>query len=117
MPKLYANLLDALGIWHQHATANLCRLHDLQSAFWPALQHFVGVGGLELQNAIQLLHNMFALYKELKKGWKKIVRVLWKKVRGTEALPENLLDLEEAPKDVTQAMQEPVITVGGTRRY
>jgi hypothetical protein len=85
-------------------------LHDLQSAFWPALQHFVGVGGLESRNAIQLLHTMFALYKELKKGWKKIVRAVWKKVRGTEAMPDNLLDSEDAPKDVTQAMQEPLVT-------
>ena len=53
---------------------------------------------------------MFALYQELKKGWKKIVRAVWKKVRGTEVMPENLLDSEDAPKDVTQAMQEPLVT-------
>ncbi len=81
-PKSYANSLDALGIWHQHAAADSCRLHDLQSAFQPVLQHFVGVGGLESRNAIQLLHTMFALYKELKKGWKKIVRAVWKKSMG-----------------------------------
>jgi hypothetical protein len=102
--------LAALGIWHQHAAANSCGLHDLQSAFRPALQHFVGVGGLESRNAIQLLHTMFALYKELKKGWKKIVREVWKKVYGTEVMPENLLDSADAPKDATQAMQEPLVT-------
>jgi hypothetical protein len=37
-PESYAaNLLAALGIWHQHAAADSCRLHDLQSAFRPAL--------------------------------------------------------------------------------
>jgi hypothetical protein len=71
-PKSYANSLAAFGIRHQHAAANSCGLHDLQSAFRPVLQHFVGVGGLESQNAIQLLPTMFALYKELKKGWKRL---------------------------------------------
>jgi hypothetical protein len=94
----------------QHAAADSCGLHDLQSAFRPALQHFVGVGGLESCNAIQLLHTMFALYKDLKKGWKKIVRAVWKKVRGKETMPENLVDTEDAPNDVTQAMQEPLVT-------
>jgi hypothetical protein len=71
-PESYANSLDALGIWHQHAAADSCGLHDLQSAFLPAHQHFVGIGGLDSRNAIQLLHTMFALYKELKKGWKRL---------------------------------------------
>jgi hypothetical protein len=53
---------------------------------------------------------MFALCMELKKGWKKIVRAVWKKLRGTEVMPENLLDTKDAPKDVTQAMQEPLVT-------
>jgi hypothetical protein len=109
-PESYAKLLDTLGIWHQHAAADSCGLHDLQSAFRPALQYYVGVGGLDLQNAIQLLHTMFALYMELKKGWKKIVRAVWKKIRGTEVMPENLPNTEDAPKDVTQAMQEPLVT-------
>jgi hypothetical protein len=62
------------------------------------------------RNVIQLLHTMFVLYKELKKRWKKIVRAVWKKVRGTEVMPDNLLDLADAPKSVTQAMQEPLVT-------
>jgi hypothetical protein len=108
---LYAKSLDTtLGIWHQHAGADSCGLHNLQSAFPLALQYYVGVGGLDLRNAIQLLHTMFALYMELKKGWKKIVRAVWKKLRRTEIMPENLLDTEDAPKDVTQAMQEPLVT-------
>jgi hypothetical protein len=46
---------------------------------------------------------MFALYnKELKTRWKKIVRSVWKKVRATEAIPENLLDSKEAPKFATK---------------
>jgi hypothetical protein len=80
-PELYAKSLDILGIWQQHAAADSCGLHDLRSAFRPALQNYVGACGLDLRNAILLLHTMFALYMELKKGWKKIVRALWKKVR------------------------------------
>ena len=92
------------------AAADSCGLHDLQSAFRPPLQYYVGVGGLDSRNAIQLLHTMFVLYKELKMGWKKIVRAVWKKVRGTEVMPDNLLDSEDAPKDVMKAMQEPLVT-------
>jgi hypothetical protein len=76
-----------------------------------ALLHFVGVGGLELQNAIQSLHTMFALYNELKTRWKKIVRrAVWKKVCGTEVMPENLPGSKDIPKDVMQAMQELLVT-------
>jgi hypothetical protein len=53
---------------------------------------------------------MFALYKDIKTRWKKIVRTVWKKVRGTEKMPENLLDSEDAPKHLMQVMQEPIIT-------
>jgi hypothetical protein len=105
-PKPYAKSLGTLGIWHQHAAADSCGLHDLQSSFRPALQYYVGVGGLDLRNAIQLLHTLFALYME----WKKIVRAVWKKLCGTEVMPENSLDTEDALKDVTQVIQEPLVT-------
>jgi hypothetical protein len=53
---------------------------------------------------------MFALYEEPKTRWKKLVRAVWKKVSDTEVMPENLLDSEVAPRDVAQAMQEPLVT-------
>jgi hypothetical protein len=55
-------------------------LQDLQTAFCPSLQHFLGVGGLEVRNVIQFSHTMFPLYKEFKTRWKKIVKAVWKKV-------------------------------------
>jgi hypothetical protein len=55
-----------------------------------------------LWNTIQLLHTMFALYKELKKRCKKIVRAFWKKLCCTEVMHNNLLDLADVTKEVTQ---------------
>jgi hypothetical protein len=78
-PQSCAKSLNSLGIWHhQHVAADLCGLHDLPSAFRPALHCCVGIGGPDLRNAIQLLHTMSALCMELKKGWKKTVGAVWK---------------------------------------
>jgi hypothetical protein len=62
---------------------------------------------------ILLLHTMFALYKELKKGWKKIVRAFWKKVCGTESMPKNLLDSRDAPQrcDTSDARIAPYLMI------
>jgi hypothetical protein len=97
-PESYANSLAALGIWHQHAAADSCGLHDLQSAFWPALQHFVGVGGLELRNTIQLLHTMFALCKELKKGWKRLLGQFGRKFVAHNPCPRTYKIPRRPPK-------------------
>jgi hypothetical protein len=53
---------------------------------------------------------MFALYKELKMRWKKIVRAVWKTAQGTEAMPDNLLDSKDVHKDVTKAVEELIAT-------
>jgi hypothetical protein len=50
-----------------------CSLHDLQSVFRLAMQQFVGEGGLDAWNAIQMLHTMFSLYLVLKSRWKRVV--------------------------------------------
>jgi hypothetical protein len=53
-PESYANACAKIGIWHQQGISDSCGLHDLQSVFRLAMQQFVGEGGLESRNAIQL---------------------------------------------------------------
>jgi hypothetical protein len=89
-----------------------CGIHDLQSVFRLATQHFVGEGNLEKRNAIQLLHTMYSLYDELngfKGRYKESVRVLWRKIYESQ-MPDDLFTSVDAPKNLLQAMQEPLIT-------
>jgi hypothetical protein len=58
-PESYANACAKIGIWHLQGIADSCGLHDLQSVFRLAMQQFVGEGGLDARNAIQLLHTVF----------------------------------------------------------
>jgi hypothetical protein len=75
------------------------------------MQQFVGdEGGLEARNALQLLHTVFLLYKELKSRWKRVVSLIYKKIHTNKEMPDDLLDSAEAPKDLTKAMQEPFVT-------
>jgi hypothetical protein len=85
----------------------------LQSVFRLALQQYVGEGGLEARNAIQLLHTIFSFYKELKGRWSKAAKAVWKKEQqeGAETMLEDAFDFaEEIPLDLLKAMQEPLIT-------
>ena len=106
----FAGSCRKIHIWGERATEDLCGLHDLQSVFRLALQQYVGEGGLEARNAIQLLHTIYSFYKELKERWTKAVRTVWKKVYGEE-MPDDALDaVEDIPKDLLKVMQEPLIT-------
>ena len=109
-PESFAGSCRKIHIWGERATEDSCGLHDLQSVFRLALQQYVGEGGLESRNAIQLLHTIYSFYKELKGRWTKAVRAVWKKVYGEE-MPDDALDaVEDIPKDLLKAMQEPLIT-------
>ncbi len=75
-----------------------------------ALQQYVGDGGLEARNAIQLLHTIFSFYKELKGRWSKAVKAIWKKTVGDESMPIDVFNTtKEIPQDLLKAMQEPLI--------
>jgi hypothetical protein len=76
------------------------------------MQHFVGEGKLEKRNAIKLvLHNMYSLYDELnglKGQYKDNVRVLWR-IMYESQIPDDLFTSVDPPKNLLQAMQEPLI--------
>jgi hypothetical protein len=55
-PDSFANACKKIEIWGERATEDSCGLHDLQLVFRLALQQYVGKGGLDARNAIQLLH-------------------------------------------------------------
>jgi hypothetical protein len=110
-PESYANACDKIGIWHPEGMSDSCGLHDLQSVFRLAMQQFVGEGGLDARNALQLLHTVFSLYLVLKSRWKRVVKLVWAKTNATqEEMPDDLLNSIDAPKDLLKAMQEPLVT-------
>jgi hypothetical protein len=88
------------------ALEDSCALHDLQSVFRLPVRHYMGDGGLDNRNAMQLIHavwDMFAKFTEYfaSDTWKRALSRIWKKLRG---------DDEEVPKDLTTTIQEPLIT-------
>jgi hypothetical protein len=85
-PESFATACKKIVIWGERATEDSCGLHDLQSVFRLALQQYVGKGGLDASNAIQLLHTIFSFYKELKGRWSKAAKAIWKKQQSDDAL-------------------------------
>jgi hypothetical protein len=109
-PESFANACKKIEIWGEQATEDSCGLHDIQSVFRLALQQYVGDGGLEARNAIQLLRTIFSFYKELKGRWSKAVKAIWKKTVGDESMPIDVFNTtKEIPQDLLKAMQEPPI--------
>jgi hypothetical protein len=110
-PESFAKSCEQLAIWHSRGMIDSCALHDIQSVFRLAMQQYVGEGGLDARNAIQLLHTVFSLYHELRPRWKRIVKLVWAKTHETqEEMPADLLHSIDAPKDLLKAMQEPLVT-------
>jgi hypothetical protein len=63
VPKLGSSMNKACPTHGVHMTSNLYLL----------MIHFVGEGGLDSRNAIQLLHTISSLYLVLKSRWKRVV--------------------------------------------
>jgi hypothetical protein len=57
-PESWLKALEKEGLWEDVSMEDSCGIHDLQSVFHLAMQHFVGEGNLEKRNAIQLLHTI-----------------------------------------------------------
>jgi hypothetical protein len=65
-PESWSNALDKEGLWEDISMEDWCGIHDLQSVFRLASQHFIGKGSLEKRNGVQLLYTMlYSLYDEL----------------------------------------------------
>ncbi len=64
-PESWSKGLEKEGLWEDVSMEDSCGIHNLQSGFRLATQHFVGEGNLKKRNAIQLLHTMYSLYDEL----------------------------------------------------
>jgi hypothetical protein len=110
-PESFANACKKIEIWGKRVTEDSCGLHHLQSVFHLALQLYVGKGGLDACNAIQLLHIILYLYKELKGRWSKAAKAVWRKEQGNNTMLEDAFSaVQEIPRDLLKAMQEPLIT-------
>jgi hypothetical protein len=104
--------LEQEGLWEDVSMEDLCGIHNLQSVFRLATQHFSGERNLEKCNVIQLLHMMYSLYDELngfKGRYKESVRAMWQKIYESQ-MPDDIFTSVDAPKNLLQAMQEPFIT-------
>ena len=100
-PESLGAELKKLNLVTPFFASDSCGLHDLQSVFrYPVLQ-CIGSGGLETDNAIQLLHTTFSFFVEHKGLWKSLVD------KTANCLYDEMDDL---PKDMICSMQAPLIT-------
>jgi hypothetical protein len=53
-PWSYRNICAKIGIWHKQGMSNSCCADDIQSVFCLAMIQFVGEGGWDSRNVIQL---------------------------------------------------------------
>ena len=58
-PESYANACAKVGIWHKQGMSDSCGTYGIQSVFHLAMIHFVGEGGFDSRNTIQLIHTVF----------------------------------------------------------
>lgn len=88
-----------------------CALHDLQSVFRLPCSHYIGQGGLDNQNAIQLFHMLWSLWDNLNASsqWKKTVHKIWKQLHASKEMPA-LVKSCTLPDGIGAAMQQPLIT-------
>ena len=101
-PESTAKALQKGGIWNARAMEDSCGLHDLQSVFRLPIEHYIGDGGLENNNAIQYIHTVFSFFKEVKTRWADMVKVTWVRLNPGTEIP--------TAADILRALQEPLIT-------
>jgi hypothetical protein len=73
----------------QDSDTTLCGLHNLQSIFCLPIQHYIGNGGLDKRNAVQVIDSIFDMFK-----------AVYQQVGPNQAIREELL----------KTIQEPLIT-------
>jgi hypothetical protein len=87
--SLQAELVEKDKMVEGVALADSCALHDLQSVFRLPIRHYMGDGGLDNRNAMQLIHavwDMFAKFKEhfTSDTWRRALSRMWKILQGDE---------------------------------
>jgi len=58
------------------------------------IEQYIGTGGLEKRDALQLAHAVFDLFKcfkELQGNWKEFVTVIWNDEYPTTSIPKDLV--------------------------
>ena len=68
------------------------------------MEQYIGEGGLDKRNAVQLLHTVFSMYEAVKIQRSKLVTQLWLKLKPDDTTYETL------PTELTRSLQEPLIT-------
>ena len=101
-PESTAQALREGGIWHARAMEDSCGLHDLQSVFRLPIEHYIGDGGLDNNNALQYIHTVFSFFKEVRPRWADMVIVTWERLYPGTEIP--------TAAEILKALQEPLIT-------
>jgi len=102
-PESLYNALLQMNCAHPDGSGDSCGHHDLQSVFRLPIQQYIGLGGLEKRDALQLAHAVFDLFKcfrELQGNWKEFVTVIW-----NDQHPNT-----DVPKELVLSIQEPLLT-------
>ena len=104
-PESLGKACSEIGITEPLSQDHSCGLHDCSSVFRPTIEKMIGKGGLDSDNAVQLLHTIYSLYYELRYEWKKLITDVY--------LAENNLPQDgsvKIPSALVLAMQEPLHT-------
>jgi hypothetical protein len=90
--SLVSELIKEKKMVEGFAFSDLCTLHDLQSIFCLPIWHYMGNGGLDNRNVMQLIHavwDMFAKFKEYfaSDTWRRVLSRMWKEIKGACLAP------------------------------
>lgn len=104
------SLRDALceqGLLMDDAFAESCGLHDLMSCFRLPVETYIGTGGIDKRNGIQIIHQVWDLFKHFRRWegstWTNLCERLWTDVYG-DTRPQSEL------KWLIKNIQEPLLT-------
>ena len=100
-PESLEKAMGNLKLLRSTFCCDSCGLHDIQSVFRYSILICIGAGGLDSDDALQLLHTLFSFYVEVRSFWSDIIKEVCTKLD---------LDIDALPKDLQAAMQQPLTT-------
>jgi hypothetical protein len=96
-PESLGRACQEVGIATNSSSDHSCGLHDITSVFRPTVQKVIGEGGLDRENAIQMLHTLYALHFELGPSWPLLLKRCYFAMTGSNVIPEGLLAAIQEP--------------------
>ena len=100
-PESLSKEMHKLGLLTAFFCCDSCGLHDVQSVFRYAILICIGAGGLDSDDAIQLLHTLFSFYVEVRSFWTDLIKEVAQKLD---------MDISKLPRELNCSMQCPLLT-------